>query len=77
MAPGENGNGLISYMRYNTWLVKKELESLMGKPYTQEKVDLLNEMDHAENCEELFAISSRSAEKEIQPEHFPDSFIVR
>jgi uncharacterized protein len=75
LAPGETGNGLITYMRYNTWLSKKELDALMGKNYKQEKVDNLIEMDHAENCNELFAISSKAATKEIHGGHYPRIFI--
>ncbi len=77
IAPGDKGNGMLSYMRYNTWLTKDYLDKMMGKSYPQEKVDDFNQMDHAANCEELLHISSTAAEKEMQEAHFPEGFVVR
>ncbi len=74
--PGETGRGLISYLRYNAWLSKPDLEALMEKEYTTEHVDLLNQMDHAENCNELFAIAAKAANKEMHPDHFSERFMV-
>lgn len=76
MYKDEKGKGLISYLRYNTWLMKDELEKLMSKKYTQEKVDSFIEMDVASNCEELFQIAEKAAEKEIHGEHFDGIFDV-
>ena len=76
IAPGDNGKGLISYMRYNTWLMKDELDKLMSKSYPQEKVDDFIQMDHAANCDELFAIASTAAGKEMNEDHFPASFRI-
>jgi uncharacterized protein len=75
VAPGETGNGLLTYMRYNTWLTKGYLDDLMSRPYSQQKVDGLIEMDHAEHCNELLEISSKAAEKEMRLEHFPAYFV--
>jgi hypothetical protein len=75
VAPGESGNGLISYTRYNTWLTKDYLDKLMGKDYDEEKVEDFTQMDRSANCPELLQVSSAAALKEMQPEHFPDSFI--
>ncbi|MCW3123364.1 MAG: patatin, partial [Flavipsychrobacter sp.] len=74
MHPGTNGNGLISYLRYNAKLNKGDLEKLMSRTYTQEKVDSFIEMDIAANCEELFEIASVAAANEIHASHFPTSF---
>jgi len=76
IAPGDNGNGLLSYVRYNTWLTKAYLDKLMSKSYAQEKVTDFNQMDHAANCDELFSIASVAAEKEMKEEHFPGSFMA-
>lgn len=72
---GDN-NGLISYLRYNTWLSKDYLDDLTGNSYPQEQVDSFNEMDRATNCEDLLAISTAAAKKEMMPEHFPASFKI-
>lgn len=77
IAPGDNGNGLLSYLRYNTWLTKEYLDKLMGKSYTQAQVDSFNEMDQASNCNELLQISAIAAEKEMNETHFPAVFIPR
>jgi patatin-like phospholipase/acyl hydrolase len=74
IAPGEKGNGLISYLRYNTWLTKEELDKLMSKRYTQEKVDDFNMMDRAANCEDLYQIASVAAEQQMLDAHFPTHF---
>lgn len=71
-----DGKGLISYLRYNTWLTKDYLDKLMSKSYTPEKVDGFNEMDRAANCDELLQISTEAAKKEMQAEHFPDNFKI-
>ncbi|MCD6010503.1 MAG: patatin [Flavipsychrobacter sp.] len=71
-----DGKGVLSYLRYNTWLTKDYLDALMSKSYTMEAVDSFNEMDRSSNCEELFAISSAAAKKEMVPEHFPDTFKI-
>ena len=76
MSPGDKGNGLISYLRYNTWLMKENLDELMSKSYPQEKVDDFIEMDHAENSEELYEIATVAAEREIHESHFPDGFKI-
>jgi patatin-like phospholipase/acyl hydrolase len=77
LAPGDTGRGLISYTRYNTWLMKDALDKLMGKSYTQEQVDSFIEMDHAENCVDLFGIASAAAEKEMHEDHFLRAFMVK
>ena len=75
LAQGEHGNGLISYMRYNTLLDKDYIDKLMSKSYAKEKVEDFFNMDNAANCDELFKIASAAAEKEMLEEHFPKSFV--
>ena len=72
---GAHGNGLLSYMRYNTLLDKDYIDKLMSKSYTKEKVEDFFNMDNAANCNELFKIASAAAEKEMLEEHFPKSFV--
>jgi patatin-like phospholipase/acyl hydrolase len=69
-------NAFISYQRYNMWLTKETLDPLMQKKYTQEEVDNLIEMSHAESREELYEIGSRAAVKEVLPDHFPQTFKI-
>ncbi|MBD0286305.1 MAG: patatin-like phospholipase family protein [Flavisolibacter sp.] len=69
-----NSNGLISYLRYNLWLDQENLKELMGKDYTQQQIDDLVEMSNANSRFELYEIGSKSAEKVIEEEHFPEPF---
>ncbi len=69
-----DGKGLISYLRYNTWLTKDHLDELMHQSYTEQKVADLIEMDHSANCQELYEIGKKAGEKEMLDEHFPDVF---
>jgi len=77
LAPAGNPKGFISYLRYNAMLSKTELEQLMSKPYAQDKVDSLIEMDHAANCPELFEIATKAAQKEMQADQFPEGFVTK
>jgi hypothetical protein len=71
-----NGKGLISYLRYNTWLTKEHLEKLMNTSYTPEKIDDLVAMDHGANCQELYEIGRKAGEDEIFEQHFPEAFSI-
>lgn len=68
--------GLISYLRYNTWLDAATLTPLMNKQYTQKEIDGLVEMSNAESRFELFDIGSKAATKEVDETHFPEIFKV-
>lgn len=76
LGPDSNGKGFISYLRYNTWLTKEHLDTLMNQKYTDDKVADLIEMDHGGNCSELYEIGKMAGEKEIIEEHFPETFSV-
>ena len=76
LGPDSNGKGLISYLRYNTWLTKNHLDELMQQSYSEQKVADLIEMDHGGNCQELYEIGKKAGETEILAEHFPASFSV-
>lgn len=67
---------LISYLRYNTWLDNATLAPLMNKQYEQKEIDGLVEMSNADSRFELYDIGSRSAAKEVDPTHFPQSFKI-
>lgn len=67
--------GLISYMRYNTWVMKDELEKLMSASYSDKQVEDLMEMDKAENCDDLYDIGNAAAKLQMHESHFPESFI--
>jgi patatin-like phospholipase/acyl hydrolase len=64
----------ISYLRYNTWLTKPDLDALMGKNYDPKKIDDLVEMSNADSRFELYDIGAKAASVEIKPEHFPAAF---
>lgn len=72
----KKGNGLISYLRYNTWLDEPTLAPLMNKPYSQKAIDGLVEMSNADSRFELYDIGIRSAAKEVDEKHFPASFKI-
>jgi len=64
----------ISYLRYNTWLTKPDLDALMGKNYDPKTIDDLVEMSNADSRFELYDIGAKAASMEIKPEHFPAAF---
>lgn len=68
--------GLISYVRYNTWLDADSLNPLMKKEYTQKEIDGLVEMSNAASRFELYDIGTKDAAKSITEAHFPDSFKI-
>lgn len=72
------GQGLLSYLRYNCMLGVEELTDLQmpGKVFTQEKVEDLTEMSNAGNRFELYDIGEAAAKKEIVPIHFPEHFKI-
>jgi patatin-like phospholipase/acyl hydrolase len=77
LVSGPGGKGMISYLRYNFWLAKEELDRLMKKSYSQKQVDDLVEMSNADSRFELFDIGQKAAESEVATAHFPDSFKVQ
>jgi uncharacterized protein len=72
------GEGLLSYLRYNFLLGTEELNALKlkNKNYTPEQVEDLSEMSNAGNRFELYDIGLAAAEKEIDAVHFPDYFKI-
>ncbi|QEC69557.1 patatin [Panacibacter ginsenosidivorans] len=66
--------GLLTYLRYNTWLDADTLNPLMNKTYTQKEIDGLVEMSNADSRFELYDIGSKCAAKEVKDEHFADTF---
>ena len=71
-----NNNGLISYLRYNVWLDKETLSTLMNKSYTSKQIDSLVEMSNAKSRFELYEIGHRAAINELKKEHFSLSFKI-
>ncbi len=68
--------GLISYLRYNTWLDAENLTPLMDKPYTQKEIDALVEMSNAGSRFELYDIGAKAATKEVDEIHFSETFKI-
>lgn len=68
--------GLISYLRYNTWLDTENLNTLMDKEYAQKEIDGLIEMSNAASRFELYEIGEKDAAKTVKEEHFPDGFKI-
>ena len=72
----KGGKGLISYLRYNTWLDQESLNPLMKKSYTAKEIADLVEMSNANSRHELYDIGVKAA-KGIDESHFPESFKVQ
>lgn len=68
--------GLISYLRYNTWIDAATLSPLMNKQYTQKEIDGLVEMSNADSRFELYDIGTKSAATQVDETHFPGTFKV-
>ncbi|WP_153800553.1 patatin-like phospholipase family protein [Foetidibacter luteolus] len=66
--------GLLSYLRYNTWLDMETLKPLMKKEYTQKDIDKLIEMSNADSRFELYDIGAKAASTEVKDEHFTANF---
>ena len=71
-----NNKGLLSYLRYNMWLMKDDLEQLMNKPYTPQQVNDLDEMSNAASRFELYDIGMAAAKQQVRDEHFPENFKI-
>jgi uncharacterized protein len=72
----EKGDGLISYLRYNTWLDTETLDTLMGKKYSEKDIDGLTEMSNADSRFELYDIGSKHAAATVSEKHFPTTFKI-
>lgn len=70
----KKGTGLLTYLRYNTWLDADTLKQLMNKDYTQKQIDDLVEMSNAASRFELFDIGTKAAANTVKEEHFADKF---
>jgi len=71
-----NNKGLLSYLRYNMWLTKDDLDKLMDKQYTQQQVDDLVEMSNAASRFELYDIGYKAAKENVAEEHFDKRFTI-
>ena len=76
LATDTSGKGLLSYLRYNTWIEKEFLSQLMGKSYSSEQIADLIEMSNGDSRFELFDIGLKAASVEIKTDHFPESFKI-
>ena len=72
----QKGKGLISYLRYNTWIDATTIGPLMNKQYTQKQIDDLVEMSNADSRFELYDIGSKAAAKEVSDSHFTNTFKI-
>lgn len=70
----KKNKGLITYMRYNTWLDAPTLNTLMNKQYIQKDIDGLVEMSNAASRFELYDIGLKDAAATVMESHFPLSF---
>jgi uncharacterized protein len=69
-----SSKGLLSYLRYNQWLDQEHLNSLMNKNYNKKEIAGLVEMSNADSRFELYDIGYKASQKDVSPEHFPESF---
>ncbi len=74
LAIDTSGKELISYLRYNIWIDKQNLKSLMNKNYTKKQVDNLIEMSNADSRYELYDIGYKAASNDVNQVHFPETF---
>jgi hypothetical protein len=71
-----NSNGLLSYLRYNVLMSRKELNKLMKKEYTDAQVKPLTDMSNAAGRFELYDIGYTAGKAHMSAEHFPENFKV-
>jgi uncharacterized protein len=71
-----SSKGLLSYLRYNLWLDSDHLKTLTNKTYDKKQVNGLVEMSNAESRFELYDIGYTASKKEVQADHFPESFKI-
>jgi patatin-like phospholipase/acyl hydrolase len=81
--------GLLTYLRYNLWLDKPTLKTLMNKDYSSEEVADLVEMSNADSRFDLYNIGEKAAlngaldesnkvvATRVVESHFPESFKVK
>ena len=69
-----NSNGLLSYLRYNINLTRKELSHLMKKEYSEQDIMQISDMSNTGKRFELYDIGYAAGEANILNEHFPDRF---
>lgn len=69
-----NGKGLLSYLRYNTWITQEDLGKLMGKQYDKKQIDDLVEMSNADSRFELYDIGYKAAAAQVAESHFDKQF---
>ncbi|MEP6846899.1 MAG: hypothetical protein ABI861_12885 [Panacibacter sp.] len=72
----KKGGGLLTYLRYNTWIDTDTLNPLMKKTYTQKEIDGLVEMSNAASRFELYDIGTKAAATEVKEAHFADTFKI-
>jgi hypothetical protein len=63
----------LTYLRYNSWLEREELCAL-GLNDLAPKAASLCDMTVARNSFDLSAVGQKSAERQVQDEHFPKAF---
>lgn len=83
----EPKKGLLTYIRYNSWIDAPTLEVLLDKHYTGSQIDDLVEMSNADSRFDLYKIGEAAAEKgavindittatSVKEEHFPAGFKI-
>jgi hypothetical protein len=65
---------LLTYLRYNQVIGKKELNDLKIKRFTDKDIDGLKEMSNAKNCKILFEIGQAAAKSDVREDDFPLEF---
>jgi patatin-like phospholipase/acyl hydrolase len=69
-----DSKGLLSYLRYNVILARRELSRLMKKEYTEQDVLQVSDMSNTNKRFELYDIGYAAGQANILKEHFPDRF---
>lgn len=69
-----DSKGLLSYLRYNINLTRRELSQLMNKEYTEHDVLQVSDMSNTSRRFELYDIGYAAGKANILSEHFADCF---
>ncbi len=68
---------LLSYLRYNAYLTKDQLDQLhLSFRYDEQKIKNLREMDQGQNRHMLAEIGENAARQQVLREHFPEAFDI-
>jgi hypothetical protein len=66
----------LTYRRYNVDMTPEALQTIVGRPFSEDEAADLRKMDQAKNRFTLAEIGKQAAEQQIHPDHLPQNFDV-